>query len=78
MIEGWFRPCKLADFCTDDRLDYAAARDIVNGDARMIGDEIARNCTIFEAALRAAGADRDFGRPQTAVDWPGQGRSSLR
>ena len=78
MIEGWFRPCKLADFCTDGGLDYAAARDIVNGDAKMIGAEIARNCEIFEAALKAAGADREFGPPERAVDWPGQGRSSLR
>ncbi|WP_340161168.1 hypothetical protein [uncultured Hoeflea sp.] len=77
MIEGWFRPCKLADFCSGAGLDYAAARDIVNGDTKMIGDEIARNCTIFEAALRAASADKDFGPPERAVDWPGQGRPSL-
>lgn len=77
MIEGWFRPCKLADFCTGERLDYAAARDIVNGDARMIGEEIARNCRVFEAALRAAGADRDFGPPETDVDWPVLSRFSL-
>lgn len=70
MIEGWFRPCKLADFCTGDGLDYAAARDIVNGDAKMIGAEIERNCRLFEAALIAAGADRDFGPPENAVDWP--------
>lgn len=78
MIEGWFRPCKLADFCSDAGLDYAAARDIVNGDAKMIGTEITRNCEIFEAALGAAGAAKDFGPPERAVDWPGQGRSSLR
>ena len=47
MIEGWFRPCKLADFRTADGLDYAAARDIVNGDTGLIGDEISRNCQIF-------------------------------
>ncbi len=70
MIEGWFRPCKLDDFCTADGLDYAAARDIVNGDAGQIGDEIARNCQIFEAALKAAGADQDFGPPLASVDWP--------
>jgi hypothetical protein len=70
MIEGWFRPCKLEDFCSDGGLDYAAARDIVNGDAGMIGDEIARNCRIFEAALRAAGAGGDFGPPESAIDWP--------
>lgn len=70
MIEGWFRPCRLDDFCTDDRLDYAAARDIVNGDAGLIGEEIARNCQIFEAALRAAGADAEFGPPETDIDWP--------
>ena len=53
MIEGWFRPCKLADFCVPDGgVDYRAARDIVNGDAKQIGEEIARNCQIFEAALR--------------------------
>ena len=77
MIEGWFRPCKLADFCTDAGLDYSAARDIVNGDAGLIGDEIARNCQIFEAALRAAGAEEDFGPPERAVDWPGRERPSL-
>ena len=77
MIEGWFRPCKLADFCSDDRIDYAAARDIVNGDAKMIGEEIARNCEIFEAALRAAGADKGFGPPEAEVDWPKPARSSL-
>ncbi|WP_152599709.1 hypothetical protein [Hoeflea sp. BAL378] len=70
MIEGWFRPCKLADFRTADGLDYRAARDIVNGDTRLVGDEIARNCQIFEAALSAAGADRDFGPPEARVDWP--------
>lgn len=76
MIEGWFRPCKLADFCGPDGLDYAAARDIVNGDAGLIGDEIGRNCQIFEAALKTAGADRGFGPPQRAVDWPAsQGKS---
>lgn len=70
MIEGWFRPCKLADFCRPEGLDYAAARDIVNGDARMIGEEIARNCQVFEAALLAAGADRDFGPPEAPIEWP--------
>ena len=70
MIEGWFRPCKLKDFRTAGGIDYAAARDIVNGDAGLIGAEIARNCQIFEAALRAAGVDRDFGPPEAAVDWP--------
>ena len=77
MIEGWFRPCKLADFCSDGGLDYAAARDIVNGDAKMIGEEIARNCQIFEAALRVAGADKDFGAPEADVDWPGRARPWL-
>lgn len=77
MIEGWFRPCKLEDFCSADGLDYAAARDIVNGDAAMIGEEIARNCQIFEAALRVAGADRAFGPPESGVDWPKSGRVSL-
>jgi len=69
MIEGWFRPCRLADFCTPDGFDYRAARDIVNGDTGHVGDEILRNCQIFEAALRAAGADRDFGPPDARVDW---------
>jgi len=77
MIEGWFRPCKLEDFCVDDRLDYRAARDIVNGDTGLIGDEIARNCLIFEAALIAAGADCDFGAPEREVDWPASRRRSL-
>ena len=76
MIGGWFRPCKLSDFCGPDGLDYAAARDIVNGDAGLIGDEIARNCLIFEAALIAAGADRDFGPPENPVDWPVPARRS--
>lgn len=70
MIEGWFRSCKLDDFCSDAGFDYAAARDIVNGDAGVIGDEIARNCQVFEAALRAAGADRAFGPPEADIDWP--------
>ena len=77
MIEGWFRPCKLQDFVRPDGLDYAAARDIVNGDAGLIGTEIARNCQIFEAALQAAGADRDFGPPDAPVNWPGRARLSL-
>ncbi|WP_342868899.1 hypothetical protein [Hoeflea sp. AS60] len=77
MIEGWFRPCKLEDFCTAEGIDYAAARDIVNGDAKMIGDEIARNCQIFEAALIAAGAGTDFGPPESVVDWPGLTKPSL-
>lgn len=76
MIEGWFRPCKLEDFCVDDGLDYRAARDIVNGDTGLIGDEIARNCEIFEAALRAAAAECDFGPPEQKVDWPEQNRPS--
>ncbi|PWW04461.1 hypothetical protein DFR52_1011159 [Hoeflea marina] len=57
MIDGWFRPCKLSDFVRPDgSLDYRAARDIVNGDGAHIGDEIERNCSIFEAALRAGEA----------------------
>jgi putative chitinase len=72
MIEGWFRPCRLDDFRCAGGLDYAAARDIVNGDAGLVGDRIARNCQVFEAALVAAGADLDFGAPETEVDWPGQ------
>ncbi|MBW3098042.1 hypothetical protein [Pseudohoeflea coraliihabitans] len=56
MIEGWFRPCRLADFdAGDGRLDYRAARDVVNGDGAHIGDEIVRNCEIYAAALRAGG-----------------------
>jgi hypothetical protein len=57
MIEGWFRPRKLGDFLLPDgRLDYRAARDIVNGDGAHIGEEIERNCLIYEAALVASGA----------------------
>ncbi|MDP2120043.1 MAG: hypothetical protein Q8K28_09080 [Hoeflea sp.] len=78
MIEGWFRPCKLGDFCTDEGLDYRAARDIVNGDTGHVGDEILRNCQIFEAALRAAGAEEGFGPPEARVDWPAPERSFLR
>lgn len=77
MIEGWFRPCKLEDFCSPAGFDYAAARDIVNGDAGLIGEEIARNCQIFEAALRAAGADRNFGPPERVIDWPAPPSVSL-
>lgn len=77
MIEGWFRPPKLSDFVTEDGLDYAAARDIVNGDAKLIGAEIDRNCRIFEAALRAAGADTGFGPPEREVAWPGPKRSGF-
>jgi hypothetical protein len=55
MIEGWFRPCKLADFLdADGRLDYRAARDIVNGDTGRVGDRIRDYCTIYEGAIRAA------------------------
>lgn len=61
MIEGWFRPKKLADFVAPDgSLDYRAARDIVNGDGAHIGEEIERNCRIYEAALQAAGAGRQL------------------
>lgn len=73
MIEGWFRPCRLDDFRTASGLDYAAARDIVNGDAGLIGERIGLACATFEAALRAAGADRDFGPPHSPVDWPRSG-----
>ena len=77
MIEGWFRPCKLDDFCSPAGLDYGAARDIVNGDAGLIGDEIARNCEVFEAALIAAGAAANFEPPERPVDWPGQRKPSV-
>ena len=70
MIEGWFRKPKLADFLSPAGLDYAAARDVVNGDGRHIGDEIQRNCEIYEAALLAAGADWAFGKPEARVRWP--------
>lgn len=54
MIEGWFRPCRLADFLrADGTLDYRAARDIVNGDTGRVGDRIEAYCQIYEAALRA-------------------------
>ncbi|MEQ8589713.1 MAG: hypothetical protein RIB70_08120 [Roseitalea porphyridii] len=76
MIEGWFRPCRLDDFRTPSGLDYAAARDIVNGDAGLIGERIALACATFEAALGAAGADIDFGPPLGAVDWPQRGSGS--
>lgn len=72
MIEGWFRSCRLDDFCTASGIDYAAARDIVNGDTALVGAEIDRNCRVFEAALVAAGADKAFGPPEQAVDWPAQ------
>lgn len=78
MIEGWFRPCKLEDFCSPAGLDYAAARDIVNGEAGLIGDEIGRNCEIFEAALIVAGAGNAFGQPEFPVEWPMPVKSSWR
>ena len=70
MIEGWFREPKLADFLGPAGLDYAAARDVVNGDGRHIGEEIQHNCEVYEAALLAAGADWNFGRPEGRVGWP--------
>jgi hypothetical protein len=63
MIEGSYRVAKLPDYVRGKSMDYLNARDIVNGDKKHIGDEIKRNCLIFEAALIASGADREFGPP---------------
>lgn len=70
MIDGWFRPCKLSDFETDEGFDYKAARDIVNGDTELIGDKISKYCKLFEDALIDAGADKKFGEPTRKIDWP--------
>lgn len=70
MIDGWFRPCKLADFQSSDGMDYRAARDIVNGDTNLIGDKIALYCKTFEDALTAAGAKQQFDPIDTDIDWP--------
>jgi len=60
MIEGWFRPCKLADFLDrDGRLDYRAARDIVNGDTARVGDRIEACCRAYETAILASMRDND-------------------
>ena len=55
MIEGWFRPCRLADFLdADGRLDYRAARNIVNGDTARVGDRIEAYCRAYEASILAS------------------------
>jgi hypothetical protein len=64
MIEGSYRGKKLADYQRGKTMDYKHARDIVNGDTKHVGDEIERNCLVFERALLAAGADREFGPAQ--------------
>lgn len=70
MIDGWFRDCRLSDFDKGSAFDYCAARDIVNGDAPLIGDKIETYCKIFEAALIAAGAKETFQPEHKNIDWP--------
>lgn len=70
MIDGWFRECKLSDFASEDTIDYCAARDIVNGDAGLIGDKIEVYCKIFESALMAAGARERLEPLNENIDWP--------
>lgn len=70
MIDGWFRECKLSDFDTGGTFDYCGARDIVNGDAELIGDKIETYCKIFESALIAAGAQEVFEPIHKNIDWP--------
>lgn len=70
MIDGWFRDCRLSDFDTGGTLDYCAARDIVNGDAGLIGDKIEIYCKIFESALIAAGAQEIFEPIHKDINWP--------
>ncbi len=60
MIEGWFRPCRLADFLREDgTLDYRGARDIVNGDTARVGDRIEAYCKAYEAAIFASMRQND-------------------
>ena len=51
MAEGWFTGKRLADYITDSRCDYVAARRIVNGTDKA--DLIAGYARIFETALNA-------------------------
>lgn len=57
---GTFRDVSISDFIHGDTADYAAARDIINGDRnhmrgdRTIGDLLADAADRFETALRAA------------------------
>lgn len=52
---GMFRGHRLADFDRPDGYDHYNARDIVNGDKKAVGDEIARYGAAFERALESAG-----------------------
>jgi hypothetical protein len=61
MIDGSYRKTALRDYVRGDGMDYRGAREIVNGDTKHVGNEIVRNCLAFEMALRAAGADKNFG-----------------
>lgn len=50
---GMFRGHRLADFDRPDGYDHYSARDIVNGDKKAVGDEIAESAAAFEKALKA-------------------------
>jgi len=52
---GMFTGKRLSDFDGPGSYDHAAARSIVNGDARAMGPTIAGYAAAFEAALSAAG-----------------------
>lgn len=64
LTKGLFRPKKLGDFYDGETLDHRAARDVVNGDTKHVGKEIADCALLFEKALRAAGAEDGIGVSQ--------------
>lgn len=64
LTKGLFRTKKLGDFYDGETLDHRAARDVVNGDTKHVGKEIADCALLFEKALRAAGAEEGIGVSQ--------------
>lgn len=73
MIHGWFTGEDLYDHLTPaKKIDWVDSRSIVNGDERHIAKELKTAGEAFWAALQAAGADRDFGPPETVLYFPGQ------
>jgi putative chitinase len=63
MTKGIFTGKKLADFITDKKADYYAARAIVNGDTKTNGRSIAAKAVAYEKALRKAGYDGKASAP---------------
>lgn len=59
---------KLSDYLNNGQFDYYNGRDIVNGDKRKVGREVAGYCKGFERAFRAAerAAPRWLSKP---IDW---------